>query len=136
MRHLRPPGDGQPVISVRKNCDRLVGERGPLAEDLYAAGTPPMHGFAAKRPVADRVAELRIGDEVRVERREDGWVAVDAEGVLGHLRWQAAYDDRPDVNGMMIHFSARGILRVRRLVLDADGKVKDVGGEVAPISTV
>jgi hypothetical protein len=53
--------------------------------------------------------------------------------VLGHLRWQAASDGRADVNGRMIHFPVRGILRVRRLVLDAVGNVKDVGGEVAPI---
>jgi hypothetical protein len=94
-----------------------------------------MHGFAAKRPVADRVAQLRIGDQVHVERRGDEWVAVDDEGVLGHLRWQAAYDGRPDVNGMMIHFPAHGILRIRRLVLDAEGDVKDVGGEVVPIDS-
>ena len=122
-----------PVISVRGNGDRLVGERGPLAIELYAAGTPPMHGFAAKRPVAARVADVRIGDELRVERRGDEWVELDDEGVVGTLRWLAAHDGRPDVNGMMIRFPACGILRVRRLVVGPDGVVKNVGRDVTPI---
>jgi hypothetical protein len=120
------------VISERGNGDRLVGEHGPLAEELYAAGTPPMHGFAAKRPIAARVSEVRIGDELLVERREDEWVALDDEGVVGTLRWLAVHDGRPDVNGMMIRFPASGVLHVRRLVVGPDGVVKDVGGVVRP----
>jgi hypothetical protein len=120
------------VISTRKNGDQLIGERGPLAVDLYAAGTPPMHGFAVKRPIAARVSRLRIGDELHVERRGEEWVALDGEGVVGHLRWLAVDDGRPDVNGMVIRYPARGVLRVRRLLLDAEGAVKDVSGEVTP----
>jgi hypothetical protein len=123
---------GYPVISTRKDGDRLIGERGPFAVELYAAGTPPMHGFAARRPVAARVSRLRIGNELQVERRGDEWVALDGEGVVGHLRWLAVDDGRPDVNGMVIRYPARGALRVRRLVIDPEGTVKDVGGEVTP----
>jgi hypothetical protein len=122
-----------PVISIRqKTGDRLIGERGPLAVDLYAAGTPPMHGFAVKRPIAPRVAQVRIGDELRVERRGDEWVALDDEGVVGTLRWRTSDDGKPDVNGMVIRFPARGVLRVRRLVVGPDDVVKDAGGEVHP----
>jgi hypothetical protein len=128
-----PDPTSYPEISIRsKTGDRLVGERGPLAVELYAAGTPPMHGFAAKRPVAARVSQLRIGDELLVERRGDEWVALDNEGAVGTLRWRASQDGKPDVDGLVLRFPARGMLRVRRLVLGPDGVVKDVGGEVTP----
>ena len=79
--------------------DHWVGERGPLAEEFYAAGTPLMHGSAAKRPIAARVAQVRIGDELRVERRADEWVAMDDEGAVGTMRWQAVYDGKPPLAG-------------------------------------
>ncbi|MCW2682159.1 MAG: hypothetical protein JWP33_72 [Blastococcus sp.] len=83
-----------------------------------------MHGFATKRPIAARVSRLRIGDE----RRGDEWVALDGDGVVGHLRWLAVDDGRPDVNGMVIRYPARGVLQVQRLVIDPEGTVKDIGG--------
>lgn len=102
--------------------------------ELYAAGTPPMHGFAAKRPVSERVARVRIGDDLIVERRGAEWVALDYEGVvLGHLRWLASQDGKPDVNGLVLRYPARAVLRVRRLVLGPDDAVKDVGGEVVSL---
>ncbi len=123
-----------PVLSIRANGDRTVGERGPLARELYAAGTPPMHGFAAKAPVVERVAMVRIGDELRVERRGDVWVALDDDGVLGQLRWLPGYDGKLHaVTGLPIRLPAAGVLHVRRLVLDPDGIVKDIEGEVTPI---
>lgn len=132
MRDIAPGAD-EPVISVRANGDRLVGDAGPLAQELYEAGTPPMHGFAAKRPIAARISAIRMGDELRVERQRDEWVALDDQGVIGHLRWQAAQDGKPDVLGVIIRYPKRGVLRVRRLLLDAHGGVKDVGGYVTPI---
>ncbi|WP_141437070.1 hypothetical protein [Blastococcus aggregatus] len=77
---------------------------------------------------------MRIGDELRVERRGDGWVALDDEGVVGTLRWLASRDGKPDMNGLMLRFPAHGVLRVRQLVVGPDGLVKDVGGEVTPAS--
>ena len=95
-----------------------------------------MYGFAARRPISPRVARMRIGDELRVERQGDEWVALDDEGVIGHLRWRASSEGKPVVygqtDGPLIRLPARGILRVRRLVLDALGEVKDIGGDVAP----
>jgi len=112
----RPDPSTYPLISYRgKTGDRMVGERGPLAVELYASGTPPMHGFAAKRPVADRVAQVRLGDELSVERRGDEWVALDDEGVVGTLRWLAVHDGRPDVNGVVIRFPTRGVLLEGRI---------------------
>ncbi len=132
MTDVRPDPNQYPVISVRGNGDRLVGERGTYAVELYAAGSPPMHGFAAKRPVAPRVSRVRIGDELCVERSGNEWVALDDEGVLGTLRWLAGDDGRPDVNGLILRFPACGVLRVQRLLLDRTGVVKDVAGYVAP----
>lgn len=38
-----------PLISTRKNGDRLIGYANTeAAEDLYAAGTPPVHGLSTK----------------------------------------------------------------------------------------
>lgn len=64
---------------------------------------------------------MRIGDEMRVECWGDEWVALDGEGVVDTLRWQAMYDGGPYVNDLMIRFHARGVLRVRRLVLGPEG---------------
>jgi len=123
-----------PVISMRANGDRLIGECSPLAKELYAAGTPPMHGFAAKPPVVERVGMVRIGDELRVERRGNVWVALDNDGVLGQLRWRPGSDGKVHpVTGLPIRLPTAGVLHVRRLVLDADGIVKDIAGEVTPI---
>jgi hypothetical protein len=77
--------------------------------------------LSAKRPIAPRIAQVRIGDEMRVECWGDEWVALDGGGVVGTLRWQAVYDGRPYVNGMMIRFPARGVLRARRLMLGSEG---------------
>ena len=122
-----------PVMMVRGNGDRVVGEPGLGAEALYAAGTPPMHGFAARRPVSARVSEVRIGDQLTVERRGGEWVALDSQGVVGHLRWRPGDDGQVHaVTGVLLRLPARGTLQVRRLVVGPDGKVKDVGGEVTP----
>jgi len=48
---VRCPDGGEseyPVLSTRKNGDRLLGYTGPFGEDLYAAGTPPVWGLSTK----------------------------------------------------------------------------------------
>ncbi len=136
MRHTQQVRHDYPVISERSNGDRLVGDRGPFAVDLYAAGTPPMHGFAARGPISPRVSRIRIGDELRVERHGDAWVALDEEGIIGQLRWRPSEEGKPVVHGVadgpLIRLPDRGVLRIRRLVLNRHGEVKDVGGDVAP----
>jgi hypothetical protein len=127
----RPIGN-HPEISRRSNGDRLVGDAGPFAEDLYRAGTPPMHGFAAKHSIAPRVADIRIGDKLIVERQGKTWVALDDEGVVGHLRWSPGDDGRTAPDGTVLRFSATGTLHVRRLLIGPDGAVKDIGGDVSP----
>lgn len=123
-----------PVLSIRANGDRVVGERGPLAQELYAAGSPPMHGLSANAAVIERIARVRVGDELRVERRGNRWVALDDDEVLGQLRWLPGYDGKVHpVTGLPIRLPTAGVLHVRRLVLDPDGIVKDIGGEVTPL---
>lgn len=125
--------DDLPVISTRTNGDRLVGYAGPFAENLYAAGTPPVHGLASKPPPSDRVADVRVGAQHRVRREDDRWLVEDDEGVLGVLRWRAADDGRRHATtGATIRLPADGVLHVERLVLSPDGVVKDVGGYVEP----
>lgn len=121
------------VISTRKNGDRLIGETGPLAEDLYAAGTPPMHGLAAKHEASPRVARVKIGDTLRIERVADHWTVSDGAGELGWCRWQPTDDGRVHaVTGLVMRFPSSGILHVQRLVVDRSGTVKDIGGYVEP----
>ena len=94
---VSPSGDGRiftfegseyPLISTRKNGDRLIGYANTeAAEDLYAAGTPPVHGLSAKGVRSNRVAGVRIGQQLTIERRDDHWFVSDAHGELGDLRW-------------------------------------------------
>ncbi len=116
------------VISTRKNGDRLVGIAGPKAVELYDAGTPPVHGLAAKPPPSPRVANVRIGDALRVQRLGDRWVVFDMEGELGVLRWLPGDDARMHaVSGRQLRFPTQGHLVVQRLLLSPDGAVKDIG---------
>jgi hypothetical protein len=54
-------GSQYPEISRRANGDRLIGFAEPLAEQLYAAGTPPVHGLSDEAGIADWIAEISIG---------------------------------------------------------------------------
>jgi len=126
--------DDLPLLSTRKNGDRLVGFAGPHAVDLYAAGTPPMHGLAASPAPATRVRLVRVGDVLTVGRDLDRWYVRDGHGVLGALRWRAADDGRRHaVSGVRLLLPMHGTLRVERLVLSPDGVVKDFGGAVTPV---
>ena len=127
--------DEYPVLSTRNNGDRLIGHYGPFAEDLYAAGTPPAHGLARPMGISPRVAAVRIGDRLQVVRHERAWVVLDAQGVLGRLRWRPGDDGRVDVRtGVPIRFPARGDLHVERVLVSPEGEVVDVAGTVYPVA--
>jgi hypothetical protein len=125
--------DSHPVLSTRKDGSRLVGTVGAFAEDLYKAGTPPMHGLALRHTKSQRVALVRIGDQLTVERDGKHWVCRDQHEVLGVLRWTPSLDGKADArNGHIIRLPERGTLTVERLVLSAEGGVIDFGGTVVP----
>ena len=127
--------DEYPLLSRRKNGDRLYGFAGPLGEDLYAAGTPPVWGLSARAVRAQRIVDVRPGDELMVERDGDHWVVSDERGYLGVLRWRPADDGkRHAVTGaVIISYPSRGTLHVQRVVLNRDGWVVDFGGVVIPV---
>ena len=77
--------DEYPWMSTRKNGDRLYGFAGPHGEDVYAAGTPPVWSLSAKAVRAQRIVDVRPGDELMVERDGDHWVVSDEQGYLGVL---------------------------------------------------
>ena len=80
--HMLRKGSQPKVISKGDKSTRVIGEMGSLAQDLYAAGTPPFHGLAVKHERSPRVARVKIGDKLRVERVSDHWVVSDGEGEL------------------------------------------------------
>lgn len=122
-----------PVISRRSRGELFVGEAGPFAEDLYAAGTPPAHGLARPQGISSRVADVRIGDRLTVDRHEKAWVVSDSRGVLGRLRWRPGDDGRIHAQtGTVINLPARGTLVVERVVISAEGEVVDIAGTVYP----
>jgi hypothetical protein len=125
-------GAGYPELSRRRNGDRLVGITGPFAADLYDAGTPPVHGLAAKPLPSPRLAAVRIGDQLRIERKGDRWIVSDAQGELGVLRWRPADERSHPVTGNLIRLPRAGTLHVQRLLLTSGGDVKDIGGYVEP----
>jgi hypothetical protein len=97
------------TISTRKNGDRLIGRRGPLAEELYAVGTPPVQSLAAKPAPSERVALVRFGDRLRVERVGAKWQVSDDAGVLGLLRWSATLDGKAHAaTGKRVSLPERG----------------------------
>lgn len=125
--------DSHPVLSTRKDGSRLVGTAEAYAVDLYKDGTPPMHGLALRHAKSPRVALVRIGDQLEVERDGKHWVVRDQHEVLGVLRWTPSLDGRADArNGHIIRLPERGTLTVERLVLSAAGEVIDFGGTVVP----
>lgn len=122
-----------PLLSTRKNGDRLVGYSDGFAEELYAAGTPPMHGLAAKPAPSERVQRVRVGDELQVQREGDRWYVLDSDGPIGQMRWKAGDEGRKHATtGVIVRYPAVASLHVRRLVLDPDGQVKDIGGTIHP----
>lgn len=126
-------GSQYPEISRRPNGDRLIGIAEPLAEQLYARGTPPVHGLSGGAGIADRIANIGIGDRLRVQRTGDRWEVTDDRGRLGLLRWRASDDARRHAaTGVVVRLPASGTLHVQRLVVDASGKVRDIGGYVEP----
>lgn len=127
------PDPGPFVLAQGEEGHSLIGVSQPRAIDLYDAGTPPVHGLAAKPPPSSRVARIKIGDELRVERAGKRWTVSDAEGLIGNLRWTPGLDGRPhSVSGKPVHLPSKGILHVRKLHVDPEGIVTDIGGYVEP----
>jgi hypothetical protein len=109
----------------------MIGTNDVYSRDSYAMGIPTMNGLAANQPVSERIAHVRIGDVLRVERDEKGWVLLDNAGVLGRLRWRLSDDARVHpVNGSAIRLPSAGLLYVERIVVNPAGEVKDVSGYV------
>lgn len=121
------------MISGDTGGVQRIGNRGPFAEDLYAAATPPAWGLSARHEISERVANVRIGDELRVARDDFGWSVSDLDGVLGRLRWRLADDGAIHrQTGVRIRLPASGTLKVTQVLLSADGVVADIGGVVYP----
>ena len=124
-------GRAKTTIRQRPNGDRVLGDM-EGAEQLYAAGTPPMHGFSARHPISPKVSEIKIGDTLTVARRGEVWVARNKDGDIGTLRWTPATDGKTHaVTGDIIRLPASGTLYVCQVVQRQE-RVKDVMGYVVP----
>ena len=121
-------------MSVRRNGDRRYGAFDLSSADLHRAGTPPVCGLSTEAVKSQRIAGVRPGDELTVERDFDHWVVSDERGYLGTLLWFAADDGKNySVNGAVIRLPARGTLHVKTIVTNRDGCVIDFGGVVFPM---
>lgn len=122
-----------PLISSRPNGHRVHGERGPLAEEVYAAGLLPAWGLEARSIDAEGVAGVAYGERLEVHQRERKWEVLTGSGTfLGNLKWRAGDSGKPHAQtGVMIVYPAHGTLHVERAVLDK-GRVVDIGGTVHP----
>ncbi|GAA0545462.1 hypothetical protein GCM10010172_28890 [Paractinoplanes ferrugineus] len=124
-------GQEKPTVRQRPNGDHVVGDM-DRAERLYAAGTPPMHGFSAKHPISSKVSKIKIGDSLIVLRRDKVWVASNNDGEIGTLRWTPATDGKAHaVTSDIIRLPATGTLHVCQVVQHL-GSVKDIMGYVVP----
>lgn len=123
-------GKTYPLISTRKNGDRLIGYRNTeAAQDLHATGLPPVHGLSRQAMRSNRVAAVRIGDLLAIERRGQHWVVSDSHGELGVLRWSHTDEGKTYVaTGKPMHFPDIATLRVKRLIIDKHGIVVDFAG--------
>ncbi|MBD9700182.1 hypothetical protein IGS67_11895 [Flavimobilis sp. GY10621] len=119
------------VLRTTSASGKKVGDYGPLSEDRWNDGTPPMHGFKAGT-ATERVRELDLGDRIRVERREKHWYAVGPGGDYGQLRWRAGDSPIMTKSGVAVHLPASGTLEISWLEVSAENEVIDVGGVVYP----
>lgn len=122
-----------PLISSRSSGHQVHGERGPFAEEVYAAGLLPVWGLESKSIDADEVAGVAYGERLQVRQRDRKWEVLTGTGtVLGNLKWRAGDSGKPHVQtGVMIVYPERGTLHVERAVLD-NGRVVDIAGTVHP----
>ena len=125
LQRAQPPG--APVTSQDEYVNQEWVRIDPdvLAEDRWKAGTPPVHGLSKRVDRAPEVANVRIGQEVQVERTDKHWLVIDDSGVvLGQLRWRGG-------DAQHSKYPARGVLHVTRLLKENDAVV-DFGGYVVP----
>lgn len=130
-------GKEYPLISTRRNGDRLIGYANTeAAAELYAAGIPPVHGLSRTGVRSNRVAAVRIGDLITIERRDKHWFASDNHGELGALKWRHSDEGKSHaVTGKPMHFPDAATLRVKRLVINKEGFVVDFAGMVVSSAT-
>lgn len=134
LRHLQESTVPASSVGIRSNVpERVETDPDVLAEDRWKAGTPPVHGLAKQGEKYPEVANVRTGQELRVELVGKRWLVSDAEGiVLGQLRWRPGDNGKVDPRfGTPIHYPQKGVLHVTRLRKEG-GKVRDFGGYVTP----
>lgn len=133
LRHLgreqAPAVAASPDTDVREEYEQT--DPHVLAEDRWKAGTPPVHGLAKQGERSQEVAEVRTGQELRVELAGRHWLVLNPNGtVLGRLRWRAADNGKVDArNGTTLRYPEKATLHVTRLRREG-GAVVDFGGYV------
>lgn len=111
---------------------KKVGDYGPLTETRWAAGTPPMHGFKTGTTTA-LVSTIDLGDELRVERREQHWFVTSPRGDYGRLKWAASDQGKAATKaGAVVRYPDVGRLVTTWLEISPGGDVINAGGIVHP----
>lgn len=128
MRHL---GDWPQLGNTHKDGGRYIGyEDGPV-DKFYAAGTPTANKLF-QSSVTDRVASVRIDDELVVSFDGKHWWASVVDGIVGRLTWSLSLEVPRPGHESPYALPRRGVLVVRRLLLNGDGAVVNCGGFVRP----
>ena len=129
---MRDIGQWPQLGNVHKDGGKYVGyDDGPV-DRFYLMGTPTANKLHQSSVVPDRVASVRMGDELAVSFDGKHWWASSSEGVVGRLTWSLSLEEVKPWRESPVVFPRRGQLVVRRLLLHEGGDVVNCGGFVRP----
>jgi hypothetical protein len=131
---MRDIGEWPQLGNVHRDGGRYIGyEDGPV-DAFYFAGTPTVNKLYQSSVTPDRMAGVRMNDELTVSFDGKRWWASNMDGILGRLTWSLSREVAKPGRESPFVFPRRGQLVVRRLLLDEGGHVMNCGGFVHPSS--
>lgn len=129
---MRDMGEWPQLGNVHRDGGKYVGYEDGAVDAFYLAGTPTLNKLYQSSVIPDRVARVRIDDELAVSFDGKHWWASVSEGVVGRLTWSLSREVAKSGRESPFVFPRHGLLVVRRLLLDEGGNVVNCGGFVRP----
>lgn len=128
----RPIGAWPQQGSVHKSGDRFVGHPTPRVRDVWLSGRAPV-SILLRSSVTPLIANVRIGDELTVDRDGKHWWASSEAGPVGRLTWREEDPTRVTWFDYNVFYPTVGLLRVERLLISNGGAVVNCNGSVLPL---